>query len=89
MPGVIDRLEARGLLRRGMSALDARVRLITLIEKGACCSKRDAFGDARSARHACKPLSEIRRGEFMRDAGNWWHEQRFMSRHRRCGCSGH
>jgi DNA-binding MarR family transcriptional regulator len=32
--GVIDRLESRGLLRRRMSKLDARVRLVTLTDMG-------------------------------------------------------
>src|SRR5882672_2207270 len=32
--GVIDRLEARDLVRRNMSNADARVRLITLTDKG-------------------------------------------------------
>jgi MarR family transcriptional regulator, lower aerobic nicotinate degradation pathway regulator len=67
--GVIDRLEARGLLRRGMSALDARVRLITLTEKGRALLENLMPSVMRAQHRMLAPLSRSERGEFMRMLG--------------------
>jgi DNA-binding MarR family transcriptional regulator len=67
--GVIDRLEARGLLRRGMSALDARVRLITLTEKGRVLLESVMPSVMRAQHRMLAPLSRSERGEFMRMLG--------------------
>jgi DNA-binding MarR family transcriptional regulator len=67
--GVIDRLEARGLLRRGMSALDARVRLITLTEKGRVLLESVMPSVMRAQHRMLAPLSRSERAEFMRMLG--------------------
>jgi MarR family transcriptional regulator, lower aerobic nicotinate degradation pathway regulator len=64
--GVIDRLEGRGLLRRRLSKLDARVRLVTLTDMG-----RELLGEAipsvtRAQDRMLAPLSKAERKEFMR-----------------------
>jgi len=64
--GVIDRLEARGLLRRSMSALDARVRLITLTGKGRVLLESLMPSVLRAQHRMLAPLSRSERGEFMR-----------------------
>jgi len=64
--GVIDRLEGRGLLRRSMSALDARVRLVTLTEKGRALLENLMPSVMRAQRRMLAPLSRSERGEFMR-----------------------
>ena len=67
--GVVDRLEARGLLRRSMSALDARVRLITLTEKGRALLESLMPSVMRAQQRMLAPLSRSERGEFMRMLG--------------------
>jgi MarR family transcriptional regulator, lower aerobic nicotinate degradation pathway regulator len=67
--GVIDRLEARGLLRRGMSALDARVRLITLTEKGRALLETLMPSVVAAQHRMLAPLSKSERREFMRMLG--------------------
>lgn len=64
--GVIDRLEARGLLRRSMSALDARVRLITLTEQGRALLESLMPSVMRAQHRMLAPLSKAERTEFMR-----------------------
>jgi DNA-binding MarR family transcriptional regulator len=63
---VIDRLEARELLRRSKSALDARVRLITLTEKGRELLEHLMPSVMRAQRRMLAPLSRAERAEFMR-----------------------
>ena len=64
--GVIDRLEARGLVRRSLSALDARVRLITLTEEGRALLGRLMPSVMCAQRRMLEPLSKDERTEFMR-----------------------
>jgi MarR family transcriptional regulator, lower aerobic nicotinate degradation pathway regulator len=64
--GVIDRLEARGLVRRSLSALDARVRLITLTEEGRALLERLMPSVMRAQQRMLEPLSKVERMEFMR-----------------------
>jgi DNA-binding MarR family transcriptional regulator len=64
--GVIDRLEARGLLRRSLSALDARVRLITLTDKGRVLLERLMPCVMRAQNRMLAPLAEAERPDFMR-----------------------
>ena len=64
--GVIDRLEARGLVRRSMSALDARVRLIMLTEKGRALLDSSMPAVVRAQHRMLSPLSRAERAEFMR-----------------------
>jgi DNA-binding MarR family transcriptional regulator len=63
---VIDRLEARGLLLRSKSALDARVRLITLTEEGRAVLESLMPSVLRAQHRMLAPLSRAERGEFMR-----------------------
>jgi MarR family transcriptional regulator, lower aerobic nicotinate degradation pathway regulator len=64
--GVIDRLEARGLLRRSMSKSDARVRLIALTEPGRELLKTLMPSVNRAQERMLAPLSRVERKEFMR-----------------------
>jgi MarR family transcriptional regulator, lower aerobic nicotinate degradation pathway regulator len=64
--GVIDRLEARGLVRRSMSTLDARVRLIMLTEKGRALLDSAMPAVVRAQHRMLSPLSRAERSEFMR-----------------------
>lgn len=64
--GVIDRLEARGLLRRNMSTEDARVRLITLTDKGRTLLQSLMPSVVRAQDRMLAPLSKPERAEFMR-----------------------
>lgn len=63
---VIDRLEARGLVRRSMSTLDARVRLIMLTGKGRALLDRSMPAVVRAQHRMLSPLSSAERAEFMR-----------------------
>ena len=64
--GVIDRLEARGLMQRNASAQDRRVRLLTLTAAGVALLA--ALGPAmlQAQQRILSPLPEAERGEFMR-----------------------
>jgi DNA-binding MarR family transcriptional regulator len=64
--GVIDRLEARGLVRRSLSALDARVRLVTLTEQGRASLDSLMPLVIRAQQRMLEPLSKDERPEFMR-----------------------
>jgi DNA-binding MarR family transcriptional regulator len=64
--GVIDRLEARGLVRRNMSTEDARVRLITLTDKGRTLLQSLMPSVVRAQDRMLAPLSKSKRTEFMR-----------------------
>jgi DNA-binding MarR family transcriptional regulator len=64
--GVIDRLEARGLMRRSMSKLDARVRLVTLTNKGRELLETLMPSVNRAQERMLAPLSKAERKEFMR-----------------------
>lgn len=64
--GVIDRLEARGLARRSMSPLDARVRLVTLTDPGRALLANCMPLVIRAQHRMLSPLSVAERAEFMR-----------------------
>lgn len=63
---VIDRLQARGLVQRGASPDDRRVRLLTLTPAGE--AERAAVLPAvqRAQRRILEPLPKAERAEFMR-----------------------
>lgn len=64
--GVIDRLEARGLLERKVSPTDRRARLITPTEKGTQMLKAVVPRMLRSQDRLLAPLTKAERNEFMR-----------------------
>ena len=63
---VIDRLEARGLLMRSVSADDKRVRLLTLTAAGDALLAAVAPAMLRAQERLLAPLRKAERGEFMR-----------------------
>ena len=64
--GVIDRLEARGLVLRGASPDDRRVRLLSLTDAG-CALLAEAFpAMLRAQERMLEPLPKRERSEFMR-----------------------
>jgi DNA-binding MarR family transcriptional regulator len=64
--GVIDRLEARGLMLRSASAQDRRVRLLTLTEAGQQLLADVTPSMLRAQARILAPLPAQERGEFMR-----------------------
>lgn len=64
--GVIDRLEARGLLRRQASAADRRVRLLVLTDEGRAMLAKVVPGMLRAQERMLAPLPAAERAEFMR-----------------------
>ena len=64
--GVIDRLEARGLLERNASATDKRVRLITPTVQGQEVLKEAIPCVLRSQTRLLAPLTEKERKEYLR-----------------------
>jgi len=64
--GVIDRLEARGLLRRNASPDDRRVRLLTLTDAGHELLERAIPAMLRAQERMLEPLPKRERVEFMR-----------------------
>lgn len=64
--GVIDRLEARGLVVRGSSSTDRRVRLLTLTKEGKTMLETLEPLVQRAQDQILKPLSKSERKEFMR-----------------------
>jgi DNA-binding MarR family transcriptional regulator len=64
--GVIDRLEARGLMQRNASAQDRRVRLLTLTEAGGALLAALVPAMLQAQQRILSPLPEAERGEFMR-----------------------
>jgi MarR family transcriptional regulator, lower aerobic nicotinate degradation pathway regulator len=64
--GVIDRLEARGLMLRNASAQDRRVRLLTLTEAGQQLLADVTPSMLRAQARILAPLPAQERGEFMR-----------------------
>lgn len=64
--GVIDRLEARGLMQRNASAQDRRVRLLTLTEAGVALLAALVPAMLQAQQRILSPLPEAERGEFMR-----------------------
>lgn len=64
--GVIDRLEARGLLRRQASAADRRVRLLVLTDEGRALLAQVVPGMRRAQERMLAPLPPAEREEFVR-----------------------
>ncbi|GAB1435846.1 MarR family transcriptional regulator [Sphaerotilus sulfidivorans] len=64
--GVIDRLEARGLMQRNASAQDRRVRLLTLTAAGVALLAALVPAMLQAQQRILSPLPEAERGEFMR-----------------------
>ena len=64
--GVIDRLEARGLLRRNASPQDRRVRLLTLTDAGSALLATAIPSMLRAQERMLEPLPKSERAEFMR-----------------------
>lgn len=64
--GVIDRLEARGLMQRNASAQDRRVRLLTLTAAGGALLAALVPAMLLAQQRILSPLPEAERGEFMR-----------------------
>jgi DNA-binding MarR family transcriptional regulator len=64
--GVIDRLEARGLLQRSVSSEDRRARLLTLTAEGHAVLKAVQPGVRQAQQRMLDPLSAQERAEFMR-----------------------
>ena len=64
--GVIDRLEARGLLRRQATPADRRVRLLVLTEEGRAMLGKVVPGMQRAQERMLAPLPPAERAEFMR-----------------------
>ena len=64
--GVIDRLEARGLLQRNASPEDRRVRLLTLTDEGEALLAQVVPAMQRAQLRMLDPLSPAERTEFMR-----------------------
>lgn len=62
---VVDRMEARGLLTRGLSEQDRRVRLLTLTQEGQALVQRVAPAVLRVQDRILEPLSEAERDAFM------------------------
>ena len=63
---VVDRMEARGLLTRSLSASDRRVRLLHLTAEGAQLLEHVAPSVLRVQERILEPLSRQERAEFMR-----------------------
>lgn len=63
---VIDRLEARGLMRRNSSPTDRRVRLLTLTEAGVELLKLAQPGMDQAQKRMLAPLPPEQRRQFMK-----------------------
>jgi MarR family transcriptional regulator, lower aerobic nicotinate degradation pathway regulator len=64
--GVIDRLEARGLMLRSASPEDRRVRLLSLTPGGLKLLEATLPSVLRAQQRMLEPLPPAERGEFMR-----------------------
>ena len=64
--GVIDRLEAKGVLRRSPSEHDRRVRLLTATDEGQALARRVAPAMLRAQERILAPLPAKERREFLR-----------------------
>ncbi|MFM7532537.1 MAG: MarR family winged helix-turn-helix transcriptional regulator [Rubrivivax sp.] len=64
--GVIDRLEARGLLQRNANPDDRRVRLLTLSREGLALLEQVTPAMLRAQQRILEPLPAVQRKQFMR-----------------------
>lgn len=62
---LLDRLEARGLLRRSLSPTDKRVRLLSLTEEGQAVCLAAQPGVKRAQKQILAPLNAAQRQTFM------------------------
>lgn len=63
--GVVDRLEARGLLARRISPEDRRVRLLTLTHAGELLLAQTLHGMERTQERILEPLDSEQKRQFM------------------------
>ncbi|MBE7366304.1 MarR family winged helix-turn-helix transcriptional regulator [Ramlibacter pallidus] len=80
--GVLDRLEARGLLTRGLSAQDKRVRLLHLTADGEALVEELTPPMQRTQERILEPLSPAEAREFLRMM------QRIIAHHGELGAGG-
>lgn len=66
LASVIDRLEARALVRRNASPRDKRVRLLTLTDEGQALVAAIVPSMLRAQDRMLEPLAKSERAEFMR-----------------------
>lgn len=66
LAGVVDRLEARGLMLRSASPTDRRVRLLRLTEQGVAALAEVVPAMHRTQARILAPLPEAEQREFMR-----------------------
>lgn len=66
MAGVIDRLEARGLVARNVSEFDRRVRLLTPTPEGLALLDAVMAPMLRTQQRLLEPLKKAERQEFLR-----------------------
>ena len=64
--GVVDRLEARGLLLRSANPEDRRVRLLSITEEGQALLRSVLPAMLRAQQRILEPLPPAQRKEFMR-----------------------
>jgi MarR family transcriptional regulator, lower aerobic nicotinate degradation pathway regulator len=64
--GVVDRLEARGLMQRNASPGDRRVRLLTATDEGEALLEAVIPAMQRAQERMLEPLPKRERAEFMR-----------------------
>lgn len=64
--GVVDRLEARGLMQRNASSEDRRVRLLTLTDAGRALLDAVVPSMLLAQQRMLEPLPRAERGEFLR-----------------------
>jgi DNA-binding MarR family transcriptional regulator len=64
--GVVDRLEARGLLQRNASPEDRRVRLLTLTREGLALLEQVTPAMLRAQQRILEPLPATERKQFLR-----------------------
>lgn len=64
--GVVDRLEARGLMLRSASPEDRRVRLLTLTPEGEALLASALPAVLRAQQRILEPLPQAERAEFLR-----------------------
>lgn len=67
--GVVDRLEARGLMQRQVSPHDRRARLLTITPDGKALLAAVVPQMLAAQRRMLAPLNEMERAEFMRLLG--------------------
>lgn len=70
LAGVVDRLEARGLLERQASPSDRRVRLLAITQAGRAALATARPGMLRAQKNLLQPLNATERAEFVRLLGH-------------------